>query len=169
LNTSRLSPRTNETARAAILGPASGRTVKKSTHPASAIDIEGIARSARSLAPTVRAKNPLGDFLPGPPVATREFAAGDTLMFFTEFYENGANNPHKLDLKAELRAGDGRVVLTASEERESSEVKGGGGYGFAGRLPLSDLAPGLYVLHVEGKSRVGSENVANRDIQIRIK
>jgi VWFA-related protein len=128
-----------------------------------------ITSVAASLAPTVRAKNPLGDFLPGPPVATREFAAGDTLMFFAEFYENGANNPHKVDLKAELRAGDGRVVLTATEERESGEVKGGGGYGFAGRLPLSDLAPGLYVLHVEGKSRVGDDNMASRDIQIRIK
>jgi len=128
-----------------------------------------LTSASASLAPTVRAKNPLGDFLPGPPVATREFVAGDTLMFFTEFYENGSNNPHKVDLKAELRAGDGRVVLTASEERESGEVKGGGGYGFAGRLPLSDLTPGLYVLHVEGKSRVGSDNVASKDIQIRIK
>ena len=124
---------------------------------------------AASLAPTVRAKNPLGDFLPGPPVATREFTVGDTLMFFTEFYENGAGNSHKVDLKAELRAGDGRVVLTATEERESTEVKGRGGYGFAGRLPLSDLTPGLYVLHVEGKSRIGDDRVASRDIQIRIK
>jgi len=128
-----------------------------------------ITSVAASLAPTVRAKNPLGDFLPGPPVATREFTAGDTLMFFTEFYENGAGNPHKVDLKAELRAGDGRVVLTATEERESGEVKGRGGYGFGGRLPLSDLTPGLYVLHLEGKSRVGADNVASRDIQIRIK
>jgi VWFA-related protein len=129
-----------------------------------------LTSAAAPLTPTVRAKNPLGDFLPGPPIATREFVAGDTLMFFTEFYENGANNPHKVDLKAELRAGDGRVVLSATEERESAEVKGGGGgYGFAGRLPLSDLAPGLYVLHVEGKSRVGNDSVASKDIQIRIK
>ncbi|HEV8398017.1 MAG TPA: VWA domain-containing protein [Vicinamibacterales bacterium] len=127
-----------------------------------------ITSVAASLTPTVRAKNPLGDFLPGPPVATREFMAGDTLMFFAEFYENGANNKHKVDLKAELRADDGRVVLTASEERESSEVKGGG-YGFAGRLPLSELTPGLYVLHIEGKSRVGDNNAASRDIQVRIK
>jgi hypothetical protein len=128
-----------------------------------------ITSAAAGLTPTVRAKDPLGDFLPGPPIATREFAAGDTLMFFAEFYENGANNPHKVDLKAELRAADGRVVLTATEERESTEVRTGGGYGFAGRLPLSDLPPGLYVLHVEGKSRVGQNNVAGRDIQVRIK
>jgi VWFA-related protein len=128
-----------------------------------------LTSAAAGLTPTVRAKDPLGSFLPGPPIATREFEAGDTLMFFAEFYENGANNPHKVDLKAELRAEDGRVVLSATEERDSSEVKGGGGYGFTGRLPLSDLAPGLYVLHVEGKSRVGDNRVASRDIQVRIK
>ena len=128
-----------------------------------------LTSAAAGLTPTVRAKDPLGSFLPGPPVATREFEAGDTLMFFAEFYENGANNPHKVDLKAELRAEDGRVVLAATEERESSEVRAGGGYGFAGRLPLTDLAPGLYVLHVEGKSRVGQNNAASRDIQVRIK
>jgi hypothetical protein len=128
-----------------------------------------LTSAAAGLMPTVKAKDPLGDFLPGPAVATREFDAGDTLMFFAEFYENGAGNAHKVDLKAELRASDGRVVLTASEERESSEVKGGGGYGFAGRLPLSGLTPGLYVLHVEGKSRIGDKNVASRDIQVRIK
>jgi VWFA-related protein len=127
-----------------------------------------LTSAAAPLTPTVNAKNPLGDFLPGPATASREFEVGDTLMFFTEFYENGQSNPHKIDLKAELRADGGRVVLSAIEERDSSEVRGGGGYGFAGRLPLSDLTPGLYVLHVEGKSRVGNVT-ASRDIQVRIK
>jgi len=128
-----------------------------------------LTSAAAPLMPTVKAKDPLGDFLPGPPVATREFDAGDTLMFFAEFYENGAKNPHKVDLRAELRAEGGRVVLTATEERESSEVRTGGGYGFAGRLPLTGLEPGLYVLHVEGKSRAGNNAAASRDIQVRIK
>jgi len=128
-----------------------------------------ITAASASLTPTVKAKDPLGDFLPGPPVATREFAVGDTLMFFAEFYENGAGSPHMVDLKAELRSEGGRVVLEAAEERSSTEVRGGGGYGFAGRLPLTDLQPGLYVLHVEGRSRVGQNATASRDIQVRIK
>ena len=133
--------------------------------------MSGVALTAASagLTPTVKAKDPLGDFLPGPPIATREFEAGDTLMFFAEFYENGANSPHMVDLKAELRAEGGRVVREATEQRSSAEVRGGGGYGFAGRLPLSDLEPGLYVLHVEGRSRQGENAVASRDIQVRIK
>ena len=133
--------------------------------------MSGVALTAASasLTPTVNAKNPLGDFLPGPPIAAREFAVGDTLMFFAEFYENGANNPHTVDLKAELRSEGGRVVLEAAEERSSSEVRGGGGYGFAGRLPLTDVEPGLYVLHIEGRSRAGRDAAASRDIQVRIK
>ena len=84
--------------------------------------MSGVALTAASagLTPTVKAKDPLGDFLPGPPIATREFEAGDTLMFFAEFYENGANNPHMVDLKAELRAEGGRVVREATEQRSSS-------------------------------------------------
>jgi VWFA-related protein len=132
--------------------------------------MSGVALTAASatLTPTVRAKDPLGDFLPGPPVATREFMVGDTLMFFAEFYENGNSTPHTVDLKAELRADGGRVVLTATEERSSTEVRGGGGYGFSGRLPLTDVAPGLYVLHIEGRSRAGNVS-ASRDIQVRVK
>ena len=133
--------------------------------------MSGVALTAASagLTPTVKAKDPLGDFLPGPPIATREFEVGDTLMFFAEFYEGGSSSPHMVDLKAELRAEGGRVVREAAEQRSSAEVRGGGGYGFAGRLPLSDLEPGLYVLHVEGRSRQGENPVASRDIQVRIK
>jgi len=134
--------------------------------------MSGVTLTAVSagLAPTMKVKDPLADFLPGPPTATREFDAGDTLMFFVEFYENAGNGPaHMVDLKAELRGENGRVVLEAAEQRSSTEVKGSGGYGFAGRLPLSDLAPGLYVLHVEGRVRSGDNPTASRDIQIRIR
>ena len=127
--------------------------------------------SARSTqGPTLKTKDPLGDFLPGPPVAVREFPAGDTLALFAEFYENVGNaQNHVVDLVAELRGEDGAVVRESKEERQSSEVKGGGGYGFATRLPLEGLRPGIYVLHVEGKSRANQKHVASRDILLTIK
>ncbi len=120
--------------------------------------------------PTMKVKDPLGDFLPGPPTATREFRSDDTLMLFAEFYENaGKTQPHALDLVAELRDEGGAVVRESREERSSTEVSGSGGYGFATRLPLENLRPGLYVLRVSGQSRLGDRPSASRDIAITIK
>ena len=70
-----------------------------------------------------------------------------------------------------MRAEDGRVVLQNREERASTELQGGrGGYGYQTRIPLKDYAPGLYVIHVEGRSRTsGDERGVGRDIQIRIR
>jgi len=120
--------------------------------------------------PTMKTKDPLGDFLPGPPVAVREFSADDRLALFAEFYENVGNaQNHVVDLVAELRGEDGAVVRESKEERQSNEVKGGGGYGFATQLPLEGLRPGIYVLHVEGKSRANQKHVASRDILLTIK
>ena len=120
--------------------------------------------------PTLKAKDPLGDFLPGPPTATRQFQSGDTLALFAEFYENaGKTQPHALDLIAELRDEGGAVVRESREERSSTEVGGSGGYGFAAKLPLENLRPGLYVLHVSGQSRLGDRPSASRDIAITIK
>jgi hypothetical protein len=100
----------------------------------------------------------------------REFAADDTVALFAEFYENAGNGPaHVVDLIAELRGENGAVVRESREERQSTEVRGGGGYGFATRLPLEGLRPGIYVLHVEGKSRANQKHVASRDILLTIK
>src|SRR5688572_22172383 len=143
------------------------------------------ARSAREVA-TIRPKDPLADLLPGPPTAAREFARGDILALFAEFYENAPNAPaHLLDFRAELRADGGRVVQSAADERSSTELNGAstaagggrgavagrgiGGYGFAAQLSLADVEPGLYVLHVEGRSRQTATEPVSRDIQIRVR
>lgn len=121
------------------------------------------------LIPTIKAKDPLGDFLPGPPTTVREFDTADTIALFAEVYENGKTATHTIDLRAELRGEGGKAVRTVTEERSSTEIKGGGGYGFAARLPLQDIAPGLYVLHVEAQSRAGDRPSASRDIQVRVR
>lgn len=135
--------------------------------------MSGVSLTAASAGavPTVRPKDPLGDFLPGPPTASRDFDTNDLLVAFVEFYENRRNAaPHTLDLKAELRAEGGRVIQQVTEERSSTELQGSsGGYGFTARIPLADAAPGLYVLHVEGRSRANPDTVVSRDIQIRVR
>jgi hypothetical protein len=136
------------------------------------LTMSGLALTAASAGEvlTVKPKDPLGDVLPGPPTTSREFAGNDVLALFAEFYENARNAPpHMLDFRAELRAEGGRVVRDASDERSSTELdKGTGGYGFDARIPLSGVEPGLYVLHVEGRSR-GATAPVSRDIQIRVR
>jgi hypothetical protein len=133
--------------------------------------MSGVALTSASAAqvPTLTPKNPLADLLAGPPTTAREFARGDMVQIFAEFYENTRNAPpHMLDFRAELRAEGGRVVQSSVDERSSTELdKGTGGYGFDARMSLADVEPGLYVLHVEGRVR-GSTAPVTRDIQFRV-
>jgi len=135
--------------------------------------MSGVSLTAASAGqtPTVKPKDPLGDFLPGPPTTVREFDKGDLVVLFAEFYENARGAAaHQLEFKAELRAEGGRVVQQVTDERSSTELQGGtGGYGFSARLPLDAAEPGLYVVHVEGRSRIKQDEVATRDIQIRVR
>src|SRR4029453_11185216 len=111
--------------------------------------MRGVALAAASggRAPTIKPKDPLGDFLPGPPTATREFEKGDLLVLFAEFYENARGSAaHMLDFKAELRAEGGRVVQQVSDERSSTELQGSnGGDGFPAPLALQCAGAGVDV------------------------
>ena len=130
-----------------------------------------LTSGSASATPTVRPKDPLPNVLPGPPTTTREFARGDTLALFAEFYENmpGAP-PHVVDIATTVRAADGRIVFEHREERSSTDLQGAsGGYGYGPQIPLGDIAPGTYVIRIEGRSRAGSANAAiSRDVLIRI-
>ena len=129
-----------------------------------------IASAAEGATPTARVKDdPVGLLLMQAPTPVREFAREDEITLFVEFYENRQNPaPHGVDLTTEVRADGGRVVFSAREERSSTELQGGrGGYGYTVRIPLKDVVPGLYVLHVTGAPRDGT-GVA-RDVQIRVR
>jgi VWFA-related protein len=139
----------------------------------SALTMSGVALTAASSAQvaTITPKDPLAGLLPGPPTTAREFARGDELRLFAEFYENARNAPpHVLDFRAELRAEGGRVVRESVDERSSTELDTGtGGYGFEARMPLADIEPGLYVLHVEGRVRNDATAAMSRDVLIRVR
>jgi hypothetical protein len=94
----------------------------------------------------------------------------DQLVLFAEIYENQQNTqPHKVNITTEVRAEGGRVVFNSSEERSSTDLQGGrGGYGYTAQIALKDFAPGLYVVHVEGKRSDGNVPAVARDVQIRI-
>ena len=51
----------------------------------------------------------------------------------------------------------------------SSELAGAkGGYGYSTRVPLSEIPPGLYVLNVEARSRLGKDAADKRQVQFRV-
>jgi VWFA-related protein len=119
-------------------------------------------------APTIRPKDPLEKLLPGPLTTYREFPAIDEVALFTEVYDN-VKGAHKTDIVATVKAEGGQTVWESREEHDSSELAGSaGGYGFQARVPLSKLAPGLYVLRVEATARVGDRATVSKETVFRV-
>jgi len=107
--------------------------------------------------------------LPGPPTVSREFRTGEELALVAEVYDNEPKTPHTVDITTSLRSDDGRVVYSHEDQRSSTELGGGiGGYGHQARIPLKGMAPGLYVLRVEARTRLGKGFAASREVQFRI-
>jgi VWFA-related protein len=136
--------------------------------------MSGIALTSAgaSATPTVRAVEVLKDVLPGPPVTVREFARNDQIGLFAEFYENAPNAPpHSIELETTVRAEDGRVVFANREQRSSTDLQGqSGGYGYAVRFPLTEFAPGLHVIRVQGRTLAGGADAPiAKDVLIRIR
>ena len=128
-----------------------------------------ITSALSGVAPTVRPKDPLEKLLPGPLSSYREFPPIDEVAFFAEIYDNTGNQPHKVELSATVKAEGGQTVFETKEERDSSELKGSaGGYGFTARIPLKQMAPGLYVLRVEAISRLGDRPSVATDTVFRV-
>ena len=60
-------------------------------------------------------------------------------------------------------------MFKTEDQRDSSELAGAkGGYGYSTRVPLSEIPPGLYVLNVEARSRLGKDAADKRQVQFRV-
>jgi hypothetical protein len=128
-----------------------------------------ITSASTGVAPTVRAKDPLAELLPGPLTSYREFGQNDELALFAEIYDNTGPQAHKVALSATVLAEGGQTVFQTREERESSELKGqAGGYGFTTRIPLKEMAPAMYVLRVEAQALAGDRPSVAREVLFRV-
>jgi len=122
-----------------------------------------------STLPTVRADEQLKQVLPGPPVSLRSFPQNDEIVLFAEVYDNDGGKPHKVDITTTVTTDEGKVMLKTDETRDSSDLGGArGGYGYTTKVPMKDLAPGKYVLKVEGKSRLGNTPAVGREVRIEV-
>ena len=132
--------------------------------------LSGLALTSATsgLIPTARPKDPLAKMLPGPMTTWRDFVQGDEIALFAELYDN-IKQAHKVDIETSLRSEGGQAVFETKEERDSTELAGGpGGYGFTARVPLKDVPPGLYVLRVTGKARIGDQEQVTRETVVRV-
>jgi VWFA-related protein len=119
--------------------------------------------------PTARPDEQLKQVMQAPPVALRAFPQGDELLVFAEVYDNVPNPAHGVDITTSITTDTGEVKFKTNEERSSADLGGKpGGYGYVTKIPLKDLAPGAYVLKVEGKSRLGSSPSASREVRFSI-
>jgi hypothetical protein len=122
-----------------------------------------------SRVPTVRPDEELKQLMPASPVGSRTFPLNEELAVFVEVYDNLPAAAHKVDITTTVTSDDGKVVFKSEDARESSELQGkSGGYGYGARVSLAGLPPGLYVLKIQGKSRVGDGHVVERQVQFRI-
>ncbi|MGC4085897.1 MAG: VWA domain-containing protein [Vicinamibacterales bacterium] len=118
---------------------------------------------------TAKADDQLKAILPAPPVGLRVFPQNDELAIFAEIYDNSGKAPHKVDIVTSVLTDEGKVVFKVEDQRDSSELGGAkGGYGYTTRVPLTEIPPGLYVLNVEARSRLGNDNVTTRQVQFRV-
>jgi hypothetical protein len=86
-----------------------------------------------------------------------------------EVYDNEPKTPHTVDIVTSVLSDDGREVYKHEDQRSSSELGGGSGaYGHTAVIPLRGVAPGLYVLKVEARSRLGKSPRASRQVQFRV-
>jgi VWFA-related protein len=135
------------------------------------LHMSGIALTSAS-AVRMPTANPDAEFkqvLPSEPVAIRDFPRADTVALFVEIYDNQPGTPHRVAIKTTLTAEDGRVMFTAADERGSEELQGkSGGYGYTANIPLSEMAPGRYVLQVEARTLLARSATAMRELELRV-
>ena len=139
-------------------------TVPDFSKPPLAISAPSLSSRRSSTMFTVNSPSVSG-VVPAPPVATRDFPAGDTLTVYTEVYDNRPKDTHRLDLTAELRRPDGGVVGRAVTD---TRANGQTTQKFEATLPL-DVPPGAYVLHVEAHSTLSKQPAVSRDVPLRVK
>jgi len=118
---------------------------------------------------TARPDEELKSVLPASPIGLRTFPQNDEIALFAEIYDNSGKVPHKVDIVTSVLTDEGKTVFKTEDVRDSADLSGAkGGYGYTTRVPLSELAPGSYVLNVEARSRLGNDISSVRQVQFQV-
>jgi len=134
--------------------------------------LSSVALGSSGAADAVMGKplSPLLNMLAGTISAVREFDRSEQLKLYGEAYENQKDDTrHSVDFILELRDENGRAAQRVAGEAPSGDPQEREGHKFAASLPLGDVTPGLYVLHLEARSNVAARPAVSRDIQVRVR
>jgi VWFA-related protein len=133
--------------------------------------VSGVALTSitASQLPTAHPDEQTRGVLPAPPAAMRSFPQNDEVALFAEVYDNEAKTPHKVDITTTVTTDEGKVVFKTDEQRDTADLQGKtGGFGYATRIPMKDLPPGLYVLTLSARSRLGNKDAVERQVRFSV-
>jgi hypothetical protein len=134
-----------------------------SSAPLTMSDVTLTSTSAADV-PTTGPKDPR---LPTPPTAAREFVSGEAIVVAGEIYEAAESLPHTVIILTQLRQAK-RVINTSTEQFATGEQHDAADrHRFTSSIPLSNVEPGMYVIHVEARTS-DSRPPASRDVEIRV-
>ena len=146
-------------------------TIPDFSQPLLAMSGVSLTNEATSATPTLQTAS-VRPALPGPMSAARVFARTDTLVLYTEVYENiwWTDAPHSITLTTALVDANGTAVPVTTEDRASRapQLKTGG-YAFTAKVPLHDVRPGSYTLRVEARSNFDTPRTVAHDVPITIR
>ena len=119
--------------------------------------------------PTVHPDEQTRGVLPAPPAAARSFPQNDEIAVFAEIYDNEIKTPHKVDITTSVTTDEGKVLFKTEEQRDTADLGGkSGGFGYSTRIQMKDLPPGLYVLNVSARSRLGNREAIERQVRFAV-
>ena len=102
--------------------------------------------------------------------AIRDFDRSDTLFYFAEIYPRRPGTPHAVQVQTTVTSEDGTVLFRRSDERKTAEMKAEDiGFGHSARFPLTEFAPGRYVLRIEAKALTADGARAARDLEFTVR
>jgi hypothetical protein len=102
-------------------------------------------------------RDPASEKLLGAPATSRrDFSRTESLAWLTEIYDNSpAKQTKQVDLSTRLLDETGREIFAARDVVRNGE--GGAAkwqiFAYTGRIPLSDIPPGQYLLRIEASDR----------------
>jgi VWFA-related protein len=135
-----------------------------SSAPLAMSDVTLTSMSAADV-PTIGTKDPR---LPAPPTAGREFARSEAVVVAGEIYEATNRLSHAVIILTQLWQAR-RVISTSTEQYAVDERDDAGErHRFTSTIPLSNVEPGTYVIHVEARTSDGRPP-AGRDVEIRVR